>query len=263
MKYYVNMNVDIRKGGRNAVKMSIEDFKIEAEHVMKEFALEQGLDLSYESNRRNDVKHFPYRCAYNHKDNAKSKFIFKLYNDIWNNKYKFDSENVERRGDVKMSKKGVPYLECYAGGDWECPVCFFIYFDGHHFRGYVPLKGNAICRTTKSAFQGDTEADGEEMQFIRKELNISKNEDCPLSSSDVDYNIDACLEDFLSRIEVKGSYKKKDYSKDDKKYDDAVKAAKEQKEREETEKEENVVRLSESELKSLIKESVREILLTL
>ena len=50
------------------------------------------------------------------------------------------------------------------------------------------------------------------------------------------------------------------YPNDDKKYDDAVKAAKE---REEAEKEENVVRLSESELKVLIKEAVREILFTL
>lgn len=56
MKHYVNMNVDIRKGGRNAVKMSIEDFKREAEHVMKEFALEQGLDLTHKSNRRNNVR---------------------------------------------------------------------------------------------------------------------------------------------------------------------------------------------------------------
>lgn len=260
MKHYVNMNVDIRKGGRNAVKMSIEDFKREAEHVMKEFALEQRLDLTHQSNRRSEVRNFPYRFANKHKDNAKSKFASKLYNDIWNNKYKFDNENIECIGDVKMSKKGVPYLECYAGGDWECPVCFFIYFDGHHFRGYVPLKGNAICRTTKSAFQGDTDSDGKEMNFIRKELNISKNEACPLRPNDVGYNINACLEDFLSRIEVKGSYKKRDYSSDDKKYDDAVKAAKE---REEAEKEENVVRLSESELKVLIKEAVREILFTL
>ena len=68
------------------------------------------------------------------------------------------------------------------------------------------------------------------------------------------------MEDFLSRIEVKGSYKKRDYSNDDKKYNDALKVAKE---REEAEKEENVVRLSESELKVLIKEAVREILFTL
>lgn len=125
------------------------------------------------------------------------------------------------------------------------------------------MKGNAICRTTKSAFQGDTDSDGKEMNFIRKELNISKNEACPLRPNDVSYNIDACLEDFLSRIEVKGSYKKRDYSNDDKKYDDAVKAAKEREEAEKAEKEENVVRLSESELKVLIKEAVREILFTL
>ena len=148
MKHYVNMNVDIRKGGRNAVKMSIEDFKREAEHVMKEFALEQGLDLTHQSNRRNNVRNFPYRFANKHKDNAKSKFAAKLYNDIWNNKYKFDNENIECIGDVKMSKKGVPYLECYAGGDWECPVCFFIYFDGcvqiSGFFRLITIAGNQI-----------------------------------------------------------------------------------------------------------------------
>lgn len=59
---------------------------------------------------------------------------------------------------------GAQYLTCigcYAGGDWQYPVTFFIYLDqdGKTLRCYVPKSGNAWNWDTKEAFGEDDDAD--------------------------------------------------------------------------------------------------------
>ena len=214
-KNYVNMDVDVRDGGRHAVKMSVEDFKQEMIHAYHMYAMEQEKKYNFDLRLTPTPGNFVYSLCYKNRDNEKSKYAAKLYKDIWGGKYKFDSENVDDRGGIKMSSKGFPYIMCDAGGDWECPVCFFVYFDGTHFRGYVPLKGNAINRNNNTAFQGS--GDEEEAKFIAKENDIDYEEAKGLTG-DIKYNVDACLEDFLERVEVKGTYKKRDYTKDEEKF---------------------------------------------
>ena len=214
-KNYVNMNVDVREGGRHAVKMSVEDFKQEMLHAYHEYAMEQEAKYKGELQLTPSPGNFVYNLCYNNKLNKKSKYASALYDDIWNGKYKFDSENVDARGGIKMSKKGFPYIQCAAGGDWECPVCFFVYFDGNKFRGYVPLKGNAINRNEKHAFSGG--GNEPDAKFVQKELGIDYDE-ADHMCGDIDYNVDACLEDFLSRVEVKGTYKKRDHTKDEERF---------------------------------------------
>jgi len=46
-----------------------------------------------------------------------------------------------------------------------------------------------------------------------KVFKVTSAEDLPIKPEHVDYCSEACLEDFLSRIDVKGSYKKRDLSK--------------------------------------------------
>lgn len=234
-KNYVNMDVDVRDGGRHAVKMTEDDFKQEMIHAYHMYAMEQEHKYKGELKLTPSPGNFVYNLCYKNRDNEKSKYAAKLYKDIWGGKYKFDSENVDDRGGIKMSSKGFPYIMCYAGGDWECPVCFFVYFDGTHFRGYVPLKGNAINRSNNTAFQGG--GDEEEAKFIAKEMGVDYEEAKSLTS-DIDFNEDACLKDFLSRVEVKGSYKKRDYTKDEERFKEyrKEKIAEEDKRREEAEK---------------------------
>lgn len=211
-KNYVNMDVELRKGGRNAVKMSVEDFKQEMIHAYHMYQMEQEETHPIDLKQTPTPSNFVYTLVYKNRENEDSKYAAKLYKDIWGGKYKFDSENVNCRGGIKMSSKGFPYLLCDAGGDWECPVCFFIYFDGKHFRGYIPLKGNAINTKENSAF-----GDGDD---------------------DVSFNEKACTEDFLARVEVKGTYKKRDFTKDEevfkeyrKKHVDEYKREQEERER--------------------------------
>ena len=214
-KQYLNMNVELRKGGRSAVKMSVDDFKQEMIHAYHQYSMEQ--DEKYKSSLQLTPTpgNFVYSLCYGSKINKKSKYASALYDDIWNGKYKFDTENVDAYGGIKMSKKGFPYLQCDAGGDWECPVCFFVYFDGNKFRGYVPLKGNALNRNEKHAFSGG--GNEPDAKFVQKELGLSY-EEADHMCGDIDYNVDACLEDFLSRVEVKGTYKKRDHTKDEERF---------------------------------------------
>ena len=234
-KNYVNMDVDVRNGGRYAVKMTEDEFKQEMIHAYHMYAMEQEKKYKDDLQLTPSPYNFVYSLCYNNKENEESKYASALYNDIWNGKYKFDSENVNAYGGIKISKKGFPYIQCAAGGDWECPVCFFVYFDGNKFRGYVPLKGNAINRSNNTAFQGS--GDEEEAKFIAKENDIDYEEAKSLTG-DIDYNADACLEDFLSRVEVKGTYKKRDYTKDEEKFKAyrKEKLAEEERQREEAER---------------------------
>lgn len=47
---------------------------------------------------------------------------------------------------------GMPYLGIQAGGDWEFPLFFIIYFDGKKFRAYMPSYGNTVNLDCKTAF---------------------------------------------------------------------------------------------------------------
>jgi hypothetical protein len=63
----------------------------------------------------------------------------------------FDLENVgESQTDFGPNglmgyhtlSNGLTYKGMCAGGDWEFPVFFIIYWDGKKLRGYIPKKGN-------------------------------------------------------------------------------------------------------------------------
>ena len=53
---------------------------------------------------------------------------------------------------------GMTFLGVYAGGDWEIPVFFVVYWDGKKLRAYVPTKGNPWNTDTKQAY-GNAEPD--------------------------------------------------------------------------------------------------------
>jgi hypothetical protein len=80
-------------------------------------------------------------------------------------KVEFDGENFETY-DGKSELMGVHTLDndltfwgMSAGGDWEYPVFFLIYWDGKKLRGYVPTDGNPWNTATKQAFGNDGAAD--------------------------------------------------------------------------------------------------------
>jgi hypothetical protein len=54
---------------------------------------------------------------------------------------------------------GLTFLGVNAGGDWEYPVYFIVYFDGQKLRGYVPTDGNVWNTDTMMAYGNDGNVD--------------------------------------------------------------------------------------------------------
>jgi hypothetical protein len=90
-------------------------------------------------------------------------------------KIMFDTENVyweyidnytDRMVDFQTTKSGLNFLGVVAGGDWEVPIFFIIYWDGEKLRGYIPEDGNTFNTVTKKAYGNDQEADSENMKKV-------------------------------------------------------------------------------------------------
>ena len=85
-------------------------------------------------------------------------------------KVEFDLENVDYPDDPHpfgpeslvgywTLANGMTYLGLCAGGDWESPVFFVVYWDGRKLRGYVPTDGNPWNTDTGMAYGNDATAD--------------------------------------------------------------------------------------------------------
>jgi hypothetical protein len=108
---------------------------------------------------------------------------------------------------------GLPFLGVTAGGDWEYPLFFIIYWDGKKLRGYIPTDGNMWNTDSKEAY-GNSEDDGlnmakrwpanyagygetptEQAQYIQS----LESDDCPGN------NQEQILADIVARITPRGS----------------------------------------------------------
>lgn len=120
----------------------------------------------------------------------------KIKSDV--NKVDFSDENLECNPSNVDSyfehiigfntlPNNLTYLGVYAGGDWEIPLFFIIYFDGKDLRAYIPSEGNTWNKTTKKAFGND---DG----------NFDSPEDEAESHGGTDLNPEDIIEDITARI---------------------------------------------------------------
>ena len=76
-----------------------------------------------------------------------------------------------------MLPNGMPFLGCYAGGDWEYPVFFIFYWSGTEVRAYIPKDGNTFNKKTKQAYGNGAEEraeDGPEPDFAAILADIQK-----------------------------------------------------------------------------------------
>lgn len=122
-----------------------------------------------------------------------------IYRDI---KVSFDFENFEERAGsfgpqrlmgYRTLKNGMNILGLCAGGDWEEPVFFILYWDGKKIRGYVPTKGNPWNTKTMQAYGNDyPEGTDDDNKALRDDLPINKN-----------FDEDMIEEDIMNRIKEK------------------------------------------------------------
>ncbi len=78
-----------------------------------------------------------------------------------------------------------------AGGDWEYPVCFLLYWSGKELRGYIPVDGNVYDKKNKIAY-------GNEEWETEEEEDAAENID-----HDSEYDFGLMKKDILNRILLK------------------------------------------------------------
>jgi hypothetical protein len=52
----------------------------------------------------------------------------------------------------QLLPNNLPVLFVNAGGDWEFPICFCLYWDGKKMRAYIPEDGNTYNKKEKCAY---------------------------------------------------------------------------------------------------------------
>lgn len=177
---YVNMNDKlIKKGGRNAVKIS------------EEFLLNKLFELhkkSSDSSEYENIQQFVdsnvsyYALLENNKiENDLSKIQFDGENYCTSKEDYWRDEEKDNLLGINTLNNGLTFLGCIAGGDWEYPVFFIIYWDGKSLRGYIPSYGNCINLDFKTAFgsEEDSESTDEEIVLKKskyKDFNVREDE---------------------------------------------------------------------------------------
>lgn len=103
---------------------------------------------------------------------------------------------------------GLTYLGIEAGGDWEIPVFYIIYWDGKNLRAYIPKEGNLWNTDTKEAYGNDCWGDSDREKDVKNynkrfpKYNITDWEDM-LNRVKSDCN--AIINDIQNRIYLKNT----------------------------------------------------------
>lgn len=131
----------------------------------------------------------------------------KLASDL---KVDFDAENFSEGGVDSFGPDGLMGLVSLghgltfwgfcAGGDWEVPVFWLVYWDGRKLRAYIPKEGNPWNATTSRAYGNDDEADLKDAQKRWPKANLTVED---FDSTWFDFDSGLILNDVLDRIRLK------------------------------------------------------------
>lgn len=97
---------------------------------------------------------------------------------------------------------GLTFRGFSAGGDWEYPVFWIVYWDGSKLRGYVPEQGNPWNTDTKEAYGNDEKGDLENAKKRYPDL-FTDDADLDCVVEYVKANADLILKDIQDRLQPK------------------------------------------------------------
>jgi len=92
---------------------------------------------------------------------------------------------------------GMTLLGLCAGGDWEHPVFFCLYWNGKKIRGYIPTEGNPWNTDTREAFGNDEKKD---LKNARKRWPGRFQDAEFIEPDDFDFDFEAIQADIMARI---------------------------------------------------------------
>ncbi|RHB41812.1 hypothetical protein DW886_14745 [Enterocloster aldenensis] len=157
----------IKKGGRKAPCISKKEF----EEKIKNYCKKDEEFLK-------DFDPMDSGCILSEDEYMLLSFVESIYyRQKTDRKILFDEENIEitegiggRLCGIHTLKNGLPILGVYAGGDWEQPLFFCIYWDGENFRIYIPRYGNTFNIVAKAAFGSESMG----TKFAKYEADLKK-----------------------------------------------------------------------------------------
>lgn len=142
-------------------------------------------------------------CDYDYK-----RLTPKIEKDL--SKVQFDTENISSKKEkgtklfgYNTLPNGMVYLGVWAGGDWETPVYFILYWDGKELRGYIPKDGNTWNTDTNMAYgtYAYREADLQNCKKRWPELFAEEIEGYEILPPDFDQEL--IFNDIMKRIKKK------------------------------------------------------------
>mgnify|MGYP007069841990 CR=1 FL=1 len=160
MPRYLNDDAIILPNIRTAIRITTDELKqkmIEAYDILPSvIACNASFVTNNYLNDTHALNDLISVLSYEHKQIAQDK-----------SNIRFDIENLDTSsppvfgyaGDVgtdlcglRTLPNGLTICGAIAGGDWEDPLFYCIYFDGTNLRAYIPIKGNTVNCDTFSAF---------------------------------------------------------------------------------------------------------------
>lgn len=162
MERFVNDDVLVQKGGRNAVKMdSIE---------LRTKLLARANELGYETwDEDFDLKYLIlYLIGEDTTIEEDLNISFHTENLTCSDKVIFGEYETNHLVGFHTLHNGFTFLGMQAGGDSECPVFFIIYYDGKQLRAYIPSYGNTINLDFHSAFGSEDYLDVDRHKLEKK-----------------------------------------------------------------------------------------------
>lgn len=126
-------------------------------------------------------------------------------------KVKFDLENYNNEDGIlgyHTEENGLTYYGVSAGGDWEYPVFFMVYWDGKKIRAYIPTDGNPWNTKTKEAYGNDEEEDRKNIKKRFPELIQEDDDPDDFEIDSLEANDELIKKDFMSRISSEENTKK-------------------------------------------------------
>jgi hypothetical protein len=201
MSYILNLDAKFKMGGRKIAKITEQEFHNEIKKFFKKYpdiwpepdgtSFDTSLDRFIPAVAGLGVGYEGIDCQ-----------IRKDFKGV-----EVDLENQEMLGKIRFTPSGCPYVVGYVGGDWENPVVFMIYFDGNEMRAYVPKCGNTWRTYKKDDGKTGKIALGnldDDDDWVYKDLlrtgQIQKGHSKSDLISDVEFEIDLCIGEFLARV---------------------------------------------------------------
>ena len=191
---------------RNFSDMSLEYFKEKIRiHAKKNLASEYYDDVSFDDMIRSTFYGIHNFSSTVEKDLSKILFDFENV-DCTNDGVCDDGDGLVDLLNFGTLPNGMVYLGIMAGGDWEYPLFFILYWSGKNFRGYIPTDGNTWNKEFKTAYGSEEDSDKydkkiENLTYVEKVKFREKLEELLYNPPAFDGKL--VIQDIMNRIQKK------------------------------------------------------------